>query len=363
MSRTFAFLIKSYDNESKYYNANVKPFVDLSKGLTGLGYNVLILLDETEKQLEGKITSILTDKVKIIYYNSNNMSDIIIKNNVNYLMVEDNMKIMRTAIKFKKSGIKIIVYVQYLYGVNTNNPDKRRRSFPLFIGSNLPWRFVTRTYRKLVSSFDFIIPNSHACEYILRHFYNIKVSGVVYPPVGTDMRTYVDKFQSTEKEGLLIFAGNLDNDYYYRDLKFEISNLKAKLNIKIRVFVSNPNSAKYFSDDNIEVLYNLSAEELSKLYSESKVTYVPTIYELFGYVGAESLMFKTPVILDTYHPFMESIPAESNAVIISKVNKTLLETLLEVSNADRDILSAQASVLHNYSPSKSAGALDRILDE
>lgn len=68
----------------------------------------------------------------------------------------------------------------------------------------------------------------------------------------------------------------------------------------------NPETASQFTQDGIKLYSGLSVNELVNLYAESRVTYVPTEYELFGHVGAESLLCGTPVILDAYHPFLES---------------------------------------------------------
>ena len=49
------FIIKGYAGKSQYYNANVKPFIDLSFGLKSMGYEVSLFIDESERHLEWKI--------------------------------------------------------------------------------------------------------------------------------------------------------------------------------------------------------------------------------------------------------------------------------------------------------------------
>jgi hypothetical protein len=357
------FIIKGYAGKSQYYSANVKPFVDLSIGLKSIGYEVSLFIDESERHLEGKIRSIIRDEVNIVYFHPSNILRVVSKYSIEYVVVEDEISMMKTAIKLREQGIKIAVFVQYLYGINTNKQTKRAGSIELTIGSYLPWRLLTKKYRDLIVRFDYIISNSKTCGYILRQFYDLSPSGTVYPPVGIDMRPILDDISKKgEKRGILIFTGNIVNDYFSRNIKEELKNLLTELKEPVKLFVSNPETATYFSQKGVKLYSNLSVGELVKLYTESSVTYVPTEYELFGHVGAESLLCGTPVILDVYHPFLESFPMETNAVKIAHPNRSISEVFIDILGEEVDIVSAKKFIYSRYSAKESAKLLAKAIE-
>lgn len=357
------FVLKGYQGISQYHNANIKPFVDFSHGLQSIGEEPILFIDESERHLDDKIRTITGDKVPIFYTNPSNLEKLIAENSVNYLIVEDNVEMMETVFTFQVKGIKRGVFVQYLYGVNTNKHQKRNSSLSLTIGSYLPWKFLIKKYRDLLIRFDYIIPNSQTCGYILRQFYDLSPAGTVYPPVGVDIRPILDNMISNaEKKGILIFAGNIENDYFSRDIREEIKNLQTELNEPINLFVSNPETAVYFSQKGVKIYSNLSVGDLVKVFAESRVTYVPTAYELFGYVGAESLLCSTPVILDTYHPFLESFPMKTNAVKIAHPNRSISEAFTGLIKEKIDIEFAKKFIYYRYSAEASAKSLAKAIE-
>ena len=357
------FVLKGYHGMSQYYHANIKPFVDLSHGLQSIGEKAILFIDESEKHLDEKIRAITGDKVPIIYTQPSNLEKLLVENSVKFLVVEDNIEMMKTVLKFQIKGIKKAVFVQYLYGVNTNKREKKRSSLALTMGSYLPWMLVTKMYRDLLVGFDYIISNSQTCGYILRQFYDVLPSGTVYPPVGVDMRPILDGMSNKiEKRGILIFAGNIENDYFSRNIRLEIKNLLTELEEPVKLFVSNPDTAGYFSQDDVKLYSKLSVGELANLYAESSVTYVPTEYELFGYVGAESLLCGTPVILDVYHPFLESFPMETNAVKIAHANRSISEAFTGIMAENVDIEFAKKTIYYRYSAEASAKSLAKAIE-
>lgn len=356
------FVVTGHNGKSKYYNANVKPFVDLSCGLSELSEKAMLFIHESEKQISDKITSLTRGSVPIVLFNDDTLKQSIQKFSPDFVIVEDNLEYMQKILSLKIPHMKLGVFVQYLYGVNTNKKSKRNRSFELKVGSLLPWRLVVKKYRDLLCQFDRIIPNSHTCGYILSKFYDLTISGAVYPPVGNDMRAFLkDNKDHYVKKGILIFVGNIENDYYERDLLKEISGMRKELKEPIMIFGSNLYTAEYFAKQGFTTYSNLNVEELVKLFQTSRITYVPTSYELFGYVGAESLLFGTPVILDTYHPFLEEVPMETKAVRIANPNSTISEVVKEMIKEDIDVETARNAVLNHYSVETSARSLIKAL--
>ncbi len=353
-----AFVIRGNKGKSEYYHANVKPFVDLSLGLYNIDFNSILFLHEDEKHLYNKIFNVTNGNIKIIYYNDQNFSNVITNQKPDYIVIDDNIKYMKMVLYGLPNEIKKIVYVQYLFGVNTNKKVKRKKSFILFIGSFIPWRYIIYKYKKLLSKFNYIISNSQTCRYILTQFYDLTVSGVVYPPVGIDMRPLIKSENSIKnKSGILIFVGNIANDHFLRNLNSEIIDIKNSINEPVRLFASESNSLKIFRDLGIEIYDKLSVEELVKIIKSSRITYIPTTYELFGYVGAESILCGTPVILDTYHPFLELFPMWTKAVTISNPKCSISNLFMHVKNENMDIKSASNAVEKFYSAEESAKSL------
>ncbi len=354
------FVIKGYSGLSKYYNANVKPFVDISYGLQSIGEEAVLFIDESEKHLDQKIRTITGNNIPIIYFKISNIAQLIKENLVKYIIVDDDIELMKLILNFKGRGIKKGVYVQYLFGVNTNKNAKRKKSVELMIGSYLPWTLLVRRYKELLIQFDYIISNSQTCGYILKHFYDINSSGTVYPPVGTDIRPLLGS-ERYIKEGVLVFAGNSENDFFIRNIYNEVTTLKKEINEPIKVFVSNPETSKFFLDRGIEVYSNLTIEELIKLYEGARVTYVPTEYELFGHVGAESLLCGTRVILDVYHPFLEMFPMKTKAVKIANYKLSIHKVVSDFVLENVDLISASKAIFSLYSPEESARALINLI--
>ena len=147
------------------------------------------------------------------------------------------------------------------------------------------------------------------------------------------------------------------NDYFLRNLSKEIVNIKNSIKEPVRLFASEDNSLKLFRDMGIEIYNKLSVEELVKIISSSSVTYVPTAYELFGYVGAESILCGTPVILDTYHPFLELFSMWTKAVIISNPECSISNLYMHMKNNNIDIKYASNAIEKFYSPEESAKSL------
>jgi len=356
------FIIRGNNGKSNYHHANVKPFVDLSCGLSKLSQKAILFIPESERHLYDKIISLTQGSVPIVFFNDSTLRQSIENLSPDLVIVEDNLEYMQKILQLKIPNMKRAVFVQYLYGVNTNKKNVRKMSLQLKVGSLLPWRFVIKKYKDLLRQFDYIIPNSQTCGYILRQFYDLKISGVVYPPVGNDMRVLLkDDIGHYEKKGILIFVGNIVNDYYERDLLKEISDMRKELREPIQIFASDVHAAEYFTKQGFQTYSNLPVEELVKLFQTSKITYVPTAYELFGHVGAESLLCGTPVILDTYHPFLEMVPMETKAVRITNPKLSISDVVNEMLKDDIDIKTAQKAVMNNYSVEASAKSLIQIL--
>ena len=220
-------IIAENKGRSQYYTASVKPFVDIAFGLKEIGIESVLFLPYSEEQLVQKLHDVTHNQVEIVFYNKSNLKMKLEVSKVKYIMIDDNISAMNRILSLHLEKVKTIVYTQYLFGINSNRSNLRRKSMKLLIASFLPWRLLTYFYRRNIAKFDFIIANSRMCEYLLDKFYDLQSSGVVYPPVGVDMRELIPQNkESAKKEGVLIFVGNSKNDFFLRDLRLETLRLK-----------------------------------------------------------------------------------------------------------------------------------------
>ncbi len=51
----------------------------------------------------------------------------------------------------------------------------------------MPFSFFSNRYAKLLRNFDIVIANSKVTATFLLSLYNVEVSGIVYPPIDTDI--------------------------------------------------------------------------------------------------------------------------------------------------------------------------------
>ncbi|MEM3845278.1 MAG: hypothetical protein QXU98_06215 [Candidatus Parvarchaeota archaeon] len=269
---------------------------------------------------------------------------------------------MKTLLKIKNKKFRTIVYVVYLWGINTNNAFLRKKYLKLKMASFLPWRLVTLPYKNLLMKMDFIIANSYSCSYLLKLLYDVYAAGTVYTPVGVDIRYTIEnegEFKG-DKSGILIMAGHLP-DSYIRDLENEVRILEAN-GISVNVVVQDSFTRNLFERvKGIKVHQNVPLKELVSLYYKSEFTYVPTTYELFGLMGAESIFCGTPVILDVFHPFVEQVPAETKAVTIADHSLSIFDTYMRMKKEKINVSAARNSIMSNYSETECASSLLKIL--
>ena len=246
----------------------------------------------------------------------------------------------------KVKSRKKAVYVQHLIGMSVVNDLSNRTSIKLRLASYLPWRMITRQYVKLLNKADIIIGNSYTTTHYLASLFGISSSGVVYPPVGVNLKVGNNESETNNRKGILVYKGHKP-DFHVRDLGRDVKVLRELDEVIL------------WGEGGLE---GISDEELSRLYSSVKLVYSSTSFELFGYVGAEALLFKTPVLLNVYQPFLERIPIDTNMVKILGRGELDREDIEEFLSTKKDAERAKEAVITNYSPEASASSLVKILE-
>lgn len=356
--KNFVFICGIGDS---YYHASIKPFADIAYGLSRIGSKPTLLLHEKNADLRGVIREITNDNFQILTYKKSSAHGVIKDTSPDYVVTDDYLANMKTAMENRTSTSKLIIYAQILYGLSTLDPFIRKRSGFFSLGSLVPWRILSKGYVAAISKSNYIASNSHVSAFLLQHLYGIHSDGVIYPPVGISMRKYIKMSENNNRSGIFIFMGR-NEDYFFRNLNNEILNFKKLTDDPIKILVKDERFSRMFKDSGAEVYSNVSSEKLSYLFSSSLLTYVPTMAELFGHVGAESLMFKTPVLLDTYHPFLEMISHWNRSVFISNPRESLYENYMRIIKDPDNLNIDNTVILDLYSANSSANSLEMMVD-
>ena len=335
-----AFVIS---NSKTYYDAGTKPFVDLSIGLMKLKnikIKSFILFFRSPSYYDTKRKF---SELQLYYFqNLEEINNFIEKKNIQVVVTDDFLPRINL-VKNLKAKTKII-YAQVLLGLGAINRLANKASLKLRLTSYIPWPFLTRPYIKALNEADIVIGNSYTTTHYLASLYGISSSGVVYPPVGVNL---IPPKEERNRQGILVYTGHKP-DFNIRDTDRDISVLE-KID---KVTVWGDNGIK-----------NLSDEELSKLYSSSRLVYSATSFELFGYVGAEALLFRTPVLLSVYEPFLEKIPLESNMVKILGRDILSEYDVLKFLELKKDADKVVEAIKRYYAAEASAAVFAEILEK
>jgi len=344
-----AFLL----HDDRYHKAGVKPYVDLALGLRKLGSDPYLLTIMSSNKLKEEISNRFPE-LDVYIFESKNIFLNKLRDLKPDLIISSNFpKVMKILLRIKENlKIRVGAYAQFLFGINTLGSSRSKSNIKFRLGSLLSWRLLIHEYKKMMEKMDVVITNSYTMQYALTHFYDVRVNGVVYPPVGVNFRPFVDKLlkEKFDREGILVYIGHYP-DYYIRDIYKTISELAS--HFKVKCFggqVPYVECHKFVPDN-----------ELAKLYTSSIATYVAPAWEGFGYVGPESLLFGTPVLVDTYQPWLEGFPIETGAIKISDPKENIVEAFEELLNAPKDMDRARKYVMEHYSAELSAKELLKIV--
>jgi|Deesub1362B_J571_1020462.scaffolds.fasta_scaffold12345_1 glycosyltransferase involved in cell wall biosynthesis len=112
---------------------------------------------------------------------------------------------------------------------------------------------------------------------------------------------------SKNKENIVLSIGRVDTRKNYHTL-IRTAKEVLKINNNVKFYVAGPviypDYMRYLKNlideyklkDNVLFLGNVSDEELSELYSKSKIFYLPSTHEMFGIVFAEAMAHGLPVV-------------------------------------------------------------------
>ncbi len=296
-------------DQKEVHEGVVRPFVNFAKALKN-NYEVSLLLVNC--------SSIFFENMKKVFPKviiSQNEKDAIKKIktlNPEFIFTDDNLNSLEITQKIKKKmNLKAISYVQILYGSHAIASCFENSSFTLkekLLFNSIkfvPFSFFSARYSKLLKSYDLVIANSKITATLLHSLYNIEVTGIVYPPIDTEI------FQPSDKKSKLevtLYLGSHLGDAPRHFVKEIIAVLREE-DVLVNLFGNERLVSEVVDKDDVLILYhsNLSDIELARMYSRSKLTICPQKWEQFGLVPVESMSCGTPVLAFNCMGFQETI--------------------------------------------------------
>jgi glycosyltransferase involved in cell wall biosynthesis len=291
-------------HESTPFAGVVRPFINWARELKKRNHDIEFLLVD----VGGKITEHLLES-DFQFYNFSNLKNLLHFCNENHyeiIFTDDYIKRLKILDKIDGNSKKA-VYCQVLYGIHAisaihKSPSLKEKLVFSIVGF-APFSIFRRRYTKFLKKADIVIANSKITAMLLCILYGIEPDEIVYPPLDTG----VFKPRSTEKKRQVLLylgshAGDTDENFVAEVCKV----LKAK-NFKILVFGNAVLKEKLQKKFEIHSISGVSDEELSNIYSQSKLTVCPQKWEQFGYVAVESMACGTPVLGFGYMGLAESI--------------------------------------------------------
>lgn len=287
-------------NQKKRYEGVIRPFCNFAKGLIGKEDFCFALLNCGFNLIEYLKTNF---EAPVIVCNSQaELVTKLVKLKPKFVIGDDDfsrLKLLNT-IKSKIRNVKVVAYVQILYGSHAicRNFDltplalKERMLFNL--SGFIPFRILTRRYVMKLRNCDFVIANSKATATFLQIFYGMDVNGIVYPPV--DMELFKPALASSSPKSVTLYVGSHAGDTPLR-FTYAVAKNALRLGYDVNIF-GNVVIASAIKGKYPEVNYHKDLEDrkLAELYSRGIITICPQKWETFGYVEVESMACGVPVL-------------------------------------------------------------------
>jgi glycosyltransferase involved in cell wall biosynthesis len=351
-------------DQQKVHEGVVRPFVNFAKGLKQKFEFSFLLLNCSNDFAE----HLRKSSFEVIVSKNKNEAIQALKNlNPSFLFTDDDLKRAKLAQEInKKINAKTISYLQVLYGSHSiiNCFDstsltlmEKVRFAPL---KYVPFSVFRRRYVKPLRTFDMLIANSKVTATFLHTLYNLSVSGVIYPPVDTDV--FQPNGQKTQKE-ITIYLGSHFGDTNHSFVKKIVAKVTEN-GYFANLFGNRRMASQIFSESSESVLFHsyLSDAELAQIYSRSQLTVCPQKWEQFGMVPVESLSCGTPVLAFNCMGFQETI-GQTNGWLANN-NDDFLQMLLEALEGEqKPSQELRNAVINEFSINASGRALEELLEK
>ncbi len=188
-----------------------------------------------------------------------------------------------------------------------------------------------RSKKKIIGGVDFFIVNSKNVAERVWKFYKRK-SKVIYPPIGVE--TIIKKTKNIQKKDYFLIVSRFVDSKGLEEAVIAAKALKIKLKIvgKGLGFSDIDRRLQELSGDYIELLGQVSDEELWNLYAGAKGFIALARNEDFGMTPVESMAAGTPVIAFNGGGFKESIVDGVTGILINNTDKKTINEAINKLN-------------------------------
>jgi glycosyltransferase involved in cell wall biosynthesis len=351
-------------DQQKVHEGVVRPFLNFAKALKQK-YEFSFLLKNCGSDFAEYLRK---SSFEVVASKNKNETIQKLKNlKPSFIFTDDDLKRLKLVQEInKKINAKTISYAQVLYGSHSIvdcfdstslTLMEKVRFAPL---KYVPFYFFRNRYIKLLRTFDLVIANSKVTATFLHTLYNIGVSGVIYPPIDTDV--FQPNREKTQRE-ITIYIGSHLGDTNQVFVKKIIKKV-AENGYFANLFGNKKMASQIISEVSKSVLYHpqLSDNELAQMYSRSKLTVCPQKWEQFGMVPVESLSCGTPVLAFNCMGFQETISQTSGW--LANNGDEFLEMLHDALEGEQlPIKSLRNAALNQFSNIASGRALEELLEK
>jgi glycosyltransferase involved in cell wall biosynthesis len=351
-------------DQQKIHEGVVRPFVNFAKALKQKYEFSFLLLNCSNDFAEH--LSISSFEV-IVSKNKNEAIQALKNLNPSFIFTDDDLKRLKIAQEInKKINAKTVSYLQVLYGSHSivNCFDSNSLTFMEKVRfapmKYVPFSLFRSRYVKSLRTFDLLIANSKVTATFLHTLYNLGVSGVIYPPVDTDV--FKPNGQKTRKE-ITIYLGSHFGDTNHQIVRKVVA--KATENgYFVNLFGNSRMGSQIIGEGRKSILYHchLSDIELAQMYSRSKLTVCPQKWEQFGMVPVESLSCGTPVLAFNCMGFQETI-GQTNGWLANNDDEFLQMLLESLEGEQKPTQELRNVAINEFSLNASGKALVELLEK
>jgi glycosyltransferase involved in cell wall biosynthesis len=356
-------------NQNSAHEGVARPFLNLSKGLVSADYTGVIICFRCGKMLVSQIEPI-TGISPITADSKNELIRGIRDCKPDYVMCDDEIQSLNLLNYIDQRTVMTVAYAQILSGSHVFGscfetqflPFEQRMKFKLAKLS--PLSIVSFRYIRSMHRCDLVLANSNATATFLHVIYNIEPVEIVYPPVDTEVfRPKIRVKRTRDSKEIVLYLGSHGGDTQ-RKIVEEIVDIGTECGYGINAFGNlSLLSGLRKTYPGLTVNSNLEDEQLTDLYSRSRITICPQKWELFGYAAVESMACGTPVLAFNCLGYRDSVLDGRTGFLTNNAHE-FLGTLHTVLTEDVELLPEEElrrHVVDNFSISSSTRKLAAAL--
>ena len=283
--------------EEKATEGRVRPFISWAKALSSR-YRIVFLLYKPGRPLVEAVSQQRNVEV-YSYIDLQRLSQDVSKLRLDLLLTDDYIRNLQVLARLRRENVRFGVYVQLLFGIHsiadvfTLDYLANSGKFIYKLMRLIPFTLLKKWYVSVLSSSHLVIANSRSTATLLHVLYGVEPSGVVYPPVDTEI--FRPRSQKRNMQ-VLLYLGSHAGDTDVKLVTEVAELLSREKGAEVLVFGNKTLREDVANKFRFRQVVDVSDEELAEIYSSSVVTVAPQKWETFGYVPVESMACGTPVL-------------------------------------------------------------------